>query len=41
MAKIKTFLKGVSSFLLTNERINTQRCVNQGMDTTRTILDPK
>ena len=41
MAKIKTFIKGISSFLLTNERINSQRCVNQDIDTTRTILDPK
>ena len=39
MAKIKTFLKGVSSYLLTNERINSQRCVAQDIDTTKTILE--
>lgn len=39
MTKIKDILKGISSFLLTNERINTQRCIAQGMDTTKTILE--
>ena len=39
MAKIKTILKDIGSFLLTCERINTQRCVAQDIDTTKTILD--
>ena len=34
-------LKDLSKFLLTNERINSQRCVAQDIDTTKTIIDTK
>ena len=39
MKKVKIFLKGVYSYLLTNERINTQRCVAKDIDTTQTIVE--
>ena len=41
MKKIKNILLGISSFMLTNERINTQRCVAQDVDTTKTIIEYK
>ena len=34
-------LKDLSSFLLCNERINSQRCVAQDIDTTKTIIENK
>ena len=34
-------LKDLSKFLLTNERINSQRCVTKDIDTTKTIIDKK
>ena len=34
-------LKDLSSFLLCNERINSQRCVAQDIDTTKTIIEIK
>lgn len=39
--KIVTTLKGISKYLLVNERINSQRCVAKDINTTRTILDNK
>lgn len=39
--KIKTTLKGISKYLLVNERINSQRCVAKDVDTTKTILQGK
>lgn len=34
-------LKQLSDFLLVNERINSQRCVAQNIDTTKTIIENK
>ena len=34
-------LKDLSKFLLVNERINSQRCVAQNIDTTKTIIENK
>ncbi len=34
-------LKELSSFLLVNERINSQRCVAKDINTTKTIIDKK
>lgn len=39
--KIAGTLKGISKYLLVNERINSQRCMAKDIDTTRTILDHK
>ena len=39
MQKIKTIIKGIGSYLLTCERINSQRCVAQDIDTTKTIIE--
>lgn len=39
MNKIKSVLKSLSSFILTNERLNSQTCVARGIDTTKTIFD--
>lgn len=41
MSKIKSVLKSLSSFFLTNERINSQTCVAKEIDTTKTIFDQK
>ena len=41
MKKIKDIIKEVSSFMLTCERINSQRCVAQDIDTTKTIIEYK
>ena len=41
MKKFKFFIKKLSSFLLTNERINSQTCVAKDIDTSKTILDNK
>lgn len=41
MNTIKNIIKGVFEFMLTNERINTQRCLTKGMDTTGTIIEHK
>lgn len=41
MSKIKSVLKQLSSFVLTNERINSQTCVANGIDTSKTICDYK
>ena len=38
MSKIKSVLKSLSSFFLTNERINSQTCVAKGIDTNK-LLD--
>lgn len=37
--KIMSTLKGVSKYILVNERINSQRCVAQNINTTKTIID--
>ena len=41
MKKIKEILIGIGSYLLVGERINTQRCNFDDIDTTKTILDYK
>jgi len=41
MEKLKLFIKTLSSFVLTNERINSQTCVAKDIDTSKTILDHK
>lgn len=41
MRKILSTIKGISAFLLVNERINSQRCVAKDIDTTKTILECK
>lgn len=37
--KIAKTIAGISRYLLVNERINSQRCVAQNIDTTKTIID--
>ena len=37
--RIMSTLKGVSKYILVNERINSQRCVAQNINTTKTIID--
>lgn len=37
--KLMSTLKGVSKYILVNERINSQRCVAQNINTTKTIID--
>ena len=32
-------LKGISKYILVNERINSQRCVAQNINTTKTIIE--
>ncbi|WP_274541842.1 hypothetical protein [Romboutsia weinsteinii] len=39
--QISKTIKGVSKFILVNERINSQRCVAKNLDTTKTIFDNK
>ena len=39
MKKLKLSLKRLLSFVLTNERINSQTCVAKDIDTSKTILD--
>lgn len=39
--KVIKSLKELSNFLLVNERINSQRCVAQDIDTTKTIIENK
>lgn len=39
MEKIITTIKGISKYILVNERINSQRCVAQNIDTTKTIIE--
>lgn len=41
MTKLKEALKELSSFVLTNERINSQTCVAKDIDTSKTICDQK
>lgn len=41
MIKIKSVLKGIANYMLTSERINSQRCVNENLDTTKTIIEFK
>ena len=41
MKNLRNTLKTMASYLLTNERINTQRCLCKDMDTTATIIDHK
>ncbi|SCI11544.1 MULTISPECIES: hypothetical protein [unclassified Romboutsia] len=37
--RIITTIKGISKYMLVNERINSQRCVAQNIDTTKTIIE--
>lgn len=39
LEKIITALKGISKYILVNERINSQRCVAQNINTTKTIIE--
>lgn len=39
--KVIKSLKDLSKFILVNERINSQRCVAQNVDTTKTIIENK
>ncbi|MGL5328796.1 MAG: hypothetical protein ACRDD7_05980 [Peptostreptococcaceae bacterium] len=39
--KLTNTLKGISKYLLVNERINSQRCLAKDIDTTKTIIDSK
>lgn len=39
--KMTNLLKGITNYLLVNERINSQRCVAKNIDTTKTIIDCK
>lgn len=39
--KVIKSLKDLSKFILVNERINSQRCVAQNIDTTKTIIENK
>lgn len=39
--KLATTLKGISNYLLVNERINSQRCLGKDIDTTKTIIENK
>ncbi len=39
--RIMTTVKGITNFLLVNERINSQRCVAENIDTTKTIIECK
>lgn len=41
MKKIKNTIMDIFQFMLTSERINSQRCVAQDIDTSKTILDTK
>lgn len=41
MKNLLNAIKGISAFLLVNERINSQRCVAKDIDTTKTILESK
>lgn len=41
MSKIKIIIQDIFQFMLTSERINSQRCLTKDLDTTKTILDPK
>ena len=41
MKKLKLSFKRLLSFVLTNERINSQTCVAKDIDTSKTILDHK
>ncbi|WP_263457705.1 hypothetical protein [Romboutsia faecis] len=37
--RIISTLKGISKYILVNERINSQRCVAQNVNTTKTIIE--
>ena len=39
--KVIKSLKDLSKFILVNERISSQRCVAQNVDTTKTIIENK
>lgn len=39
MTKLKNTIVGILNFMLTSERINSQRCLNQNIDTSKTIID--
>ena len=41
LTKLTNALKGISNYLLVNERINSQRCLAKDIDTTKTIIDSK
>ena len=41
LENIKNLIKGIFSEMLVVERINSQRCLNQDLDTSKTILDHK
>lgn len=37
--KIILTLRGISKYILVNERINSQRCVAKNINTTKTIIE--
>ena len=39
--KLATEVKGMYNMMLVSERINSQRCLNQNLDTSKTIIDHK
>ncbi|UPA32121.1 hypothetical protein L0P85_08305 [Terrisporobacter glycolicus] len=39
--KLATEIKGMYNMMLVSERINSQRCLNQDLDTSKTIIDHK
>ena len=41
LENIKNLIKGAFNEMLVTERINSQRCLNQDLDTSKTILDHK
>ncbi|WP_455537956.1 hypothetical protein [Terrisporobacter sp.] len=41
LQKVVNEIKGILDTMLVSERINSQRCLNQDLDTTKTIIDHK
>lgn len=39
MTNLKNTIIGIFNFMLTSERINSQRCVAKDIDTSKTIID--
>ena len=37
--KVLKTIKGISNYILVNERINSQRCVAENIDTTKSIIE--
>ena len=39
LEKVLKTIKAISNYILVNERINSQRCVAENIDTTKTIIE--